>query len=88
MTRDEPDRVRRLIQRLQVEVARRQQLLAMEGASSAAEQRAGASPEERLPWMVLLLDSWEGFASTFENYNYGQLLEAARDSSVKVPQRV
>ncbi|GHA49200.1 FtsK/SpoIIIE domain-containing protein [Streptomyces purpurascens] len=78
VTRDEPDRVRRLIQRLQVEVARRQQLLAMEGASSAAEQRAGASPEERLPWMVLLLDSWEGFASTFENYNYGQLLEAAQ----------
>jgi S-DNA-T family DNA segregation ATPase FtsK/SpoIIIE len=78
VTRDEPDRARRLIQRLQVEVARRQQLLAMEGASSAAEQRAGASPEERLPWMVLLLDSWEGFASTFENYNYGQLLEAAQ----------
>ncbi|MFJ7338771.1 FtsK/SpoIIIE domain-containing protein [Streptomyces sp. NPDC101110] len=78
VTRDEPDRARRLIQRLQVEVARRQQLLAMEGASSAAEQRAGAGPEDRLPWMVLLLDSWEGFASTFENYNYGQLLEAAQ----------
>ncbi|MGV9890301.1 FtsK/SpoIIIE domain-containing protein [Streptomyces sp. NPDC003395] len=78
VTRDEPDRVRRLIERLLTEIARRQQLLAMEGASSAAEQRAGASPEERLPWMVLLLDSWEGFASAFESYNYGQLLEAAQ----------
>ncbi|MGW4022732.1 FtsK/SpoIIIE domain-containing protein [Streptomyces sp. NPDC005009] len=78
VTRDEPDRVRRLIERLLAEIARRQQLLAMEGASSAAEQRATAAPEDRLPWMVLLLDSWEGFASTFESYNYGQLLEAAQ----------
>ncbi|MDL2081560.1 FtsK/SpoIIIE domain-containing protein [Streptomyces sp. GXMU-J15] len=78
VTRDEPDRVRRLIERLQAEIARRQQLLAMEGASSAAEQRATAAPEDRLPWMVLLLDSWEGFSSTFENYNYGQLLDAAQ----------
>ena len=78
VTRDEPDRVRRLIDRLLAEIARRQRLLAMEGASSTAEQRAGAAPEDRLPWMVLLLDSWEGFASTFENYNYGSLLEAAQ----------
>ncbi|SNX63188.1 S-DNA-T family DNA segregation ATPase FtsK/SpoIIIE [Streptomyces sp. TLI_55] len=78
VTRDEPDRTRRLIERLLAEIARRQQLLAMEGASSAAEQRASAAPEDRLPWMVLLLDSWEGFASTFESYNYGQLLEAAQ----------
>ncbi|GHH89496.1 FtsK/SpoIIIE domain-containing protein [Streptomyces capillispiralis] len=78
VTRDEPDRVRRLIERLLAEIARRQQLLAMEGASSAAEQRAGAAPDDRLPWMVLLLDSWEGFASTFESYNYGQLLESAQ----------
>ncbi|MDT0439289.1 MULTISPECIES: FtsK/SpoIIIE domain-containing protein [Streptomyces] len=78
VSRDEPDRVRRLIDRLLAEIARRQRLLAMEGASSAAEQRASAAPEERLPWMVLLLDGWEGFASAFENYNYGQLLEAVQ----------
>ncbi|MFG2939774.1 FtsK/SpoIIIE domain-containing protein [Streptomyces sp. NPDC048282] len=78
VTRDEPDRVRRLIDRLLAEIARRQRLLAMEGASSAAEQRATAAPEDRLPWMVLLLDSWEGFASTFESYNYGSLLEAVQ----------
>ncbi|WP_405562168.1 FtsK/SpoIIIE domain-containing protein [Streptomyces sp. NBC_01180] len=75
VNRDEPDRVRRLIDRLLGEIARRQQMLAMEGASSAAEQRAAAAPEDRLPWMVLLLDSWEGFVSTFENFNYGQLIE-------------
>ncbi|MGW0361883.1 FtsK/SpoIIIE domain-containing protein [Streptomyces sp. NPDC002990] len=75
VNRDEPDRVRRLIDRLLTEISRRQQLLAMEGASSAAEQRAAAAPEDRLPWMVLLLDSWEGFVSSFEAYNYGQLIE-------------
>ncbi|MFG2722964.1 FtsK/SpoIIIE domain-containing protein [Streptomyces sp. NPDC048416] len=78
VNRDEPDRVRRLLDRLLGEISRRQQLLAMEGASSAAEQRASAAPEDRLPWMVLLLDSWEGFFSTFENYNYGQLIEQAQ----------
>ncbi|WP_328319005.1 FtsK/SpoIIIE domain-containing protein [Streptomyces sp. NBC_00388] len=78
VNRDEPDRVRRLIDRLLGEISRRQQMLAMEGASSAAEQRAGAAPGDRLPWMVLLLDSWEGFVSTFENYNYGQLIEQAQ----------
>ncbi|MGW5847062.1 FtsK/SpoIIIE domain-containing protein [Streptomyces sp. NPDC055254] len=75
VNRDEPDRVRRLIERLLAEISRRQQLLAMEGASSAAEQRAAAAPEDRLPWMVLLLDSWEGFVGAFEAYNYGQLIE-------------
>ncbi|WP_431043781.1 FtsK/SpoIIIE domain-containing protein [Streptomyces sp. P1-3] len=76
VTRDQPDRVRRLIDRLLAEISRRQQMLAMQGMSSAAEQRAVAEPDERLPWMVILLDAWEGFTSTFENYNYGQLIES------------
>ena len=78
VNRDEPDRVRRLLDRLLGEISRRQQLLATQGASSAAEQRASAAPEDKLPWMVLLLDSWEGYFSTFENYNYGQLIEQAQ----------
>jgi S-DNA-T family DNA segregation ATPase FtsK/SpoIIIE len=78
VTRDQPERLARLLDRLSAEVSRRQQLLAMRGASSAAEQRAmAATPEERLPWMVLLLDNWEGYTSTFEAYNYGKLVEGA-----------
>ncbi|BBA97934.1 putative cell division-related protein [Actinacidiphila reveromycinica] len=78
VTRDQPERLSRLLDRLSAEVSRRQQLLAVKGASSAAEQRAmAATPEERLPWMVLLLDSWEGYTSTFESYNYGKLIEGA-----------
>ncbi len=47
----------------------------MEGLSSAAEQRAGAAPEDRLPWMVLLLDGWEGYTSALEGIDYGRLIE-------------
>jgi S-DNA-T family DNA segregation ATPase FtsK/SpoIIIE len=78
VTRDQPERLSRLLDRLSAEVSRRQQLLAVEGASSAAEQRAtAATPEERLPWMVLLLDNWEGYTATFESHDYGALIERA-----------
>ncbi|APY86973.1 cell division protein FtsK [Streptomyces alfalfae] len=75
VTRDQPGRVRRLLDRLAAEVSRRQQLLAMEGLSSATEQRATAAPEDRLPWMVLLLDGWEGYTSALEGIDYGRLVE-------------
>ncbi|MFE9406730.1 FtsK/SpoIIIE domain-containing protein [Streptomyces sp. NPDC006530] len=75
VTRDQPDRVRRLLDRLTAEISRRQQLLAMQGLSSAAEQRAVAPPEERLPWMVLLIDGWEGYTSALEGIDYGRLIE-------------
>jgi DNA segregation ATPase FtsK/SpoIIIE, S-DNA-T family len=77
VTRDQPERVDRLLGRLLAEVTRRQQLLAVQGASSLAEQRAAAAPEERLPWMVLLLDRWEGFTAAFESYDLGRLVEVA-----------
>ncbi|HEX8863037.1 MAG TPA: FtsK/SpoIIIE domain-containing protein, partial [Actinomycetes bacterium] len=72
--RDQPERVDRLLGRLLGEVSRRQQLLAEQGASSLAEQRAAAQGE-RLPWMVLLLDRWEGFTAAFESYDLGRLIE-------------
>ncbi|WP_194891702.1 FtsK/SpoIIIE domain-containing protein [Catenulispora pinisilvae] len=78
VTRDQPERVDRLLTRLLAEVARRQQLLAAQGASSLAEQRAMArSPEERLPWMVLMIDRWEGFIAAFEQYDMGRLVDSA-----------
>ncbi|NSC24691.1 cell division protein FtsK [Streptomyces albus subsp. chlorinus] len=77
VTRDQTDRLTRLLARLQAEISRRQQLLARAGASHVAEQRASAaSPEERLPWMVLLLDGWESYTATFESYDYGKLIDA------------
>lgn len=77
VTREQPDRIRRLLERLQGEVRRRQQLLAERGESSVAEQRQrAADAAEQLPFMVLLLDGWEGFVAAFEKYNYGVLLES------------
>ncbi|MQA95043.1 MAG: cell division protein FtsK [Streptosporangiales bacterium] len=76
VTREQTERVGRLLARLSAEVTRRQQLLAAQGHAGLAEQRAAAAPEDRLPWMLLLLDRWEGFFAAFENYDYGRLIDA------------
>ncbi|MCT9928755.1 FtsK/SpoIIIE domain-containing protein [Planotetraspora sp. A-T 1434] len=90
VTRDQLDRVERLLTRLRAEVGRRQQLLAEAGYASLAEARAAArshlspsgagraiGPEVgRLPYLVLMVDRWEGYVAAFENYDYGRLLDA------------
>jgi DNA segregation ATPase FtsK/SpoIIIE, S-DNA-T family len=73
--RDQIERMERLLARLHTEVSRRQQILAATGFASLAEQRAAAAPSERLPWMLLLLDRWEGFVAAFEHYDYGRLID-------------
>jgi S-DNA-T family DNA segregation ATPase FtsK/SpoIIIE len=71
VTRQEPDRVARLLARLTAEVARRQELLAASGWSDLAEQRASAP--EPLPYLLLLVDRWEGFTAAFEDIDAGRL---------------
>ncbi len=73
VTRDQLDRVERLLIRLRAEVSRRQQLLAEAGHASLAEYRQAG---HRLPWLVLMLDRWEGYVAAFEGYDYGRLLES------------
>ncbi|SDK24393.1 DNA segregation ATPase FtsK/SpoIIIE, S-DNA-T family [Nonomuraea maritima] len=73
VTRDQLDRVERLLTRLRAEVGRRQQLLAEAGHASLAEYRQAGN---RLPWLVFMLDRWEGFVAAFEGYDYGRLIEA------------
>ncbi len=75
VTRDQLDRVERLLTRLRAEIGRRQQLLAEAGYASLTELRA-ASGGQRLPWLVLMLDRWEGFVAAFEGYDYGRLIES------------
>jgi S-DNA-T family DNA segregation ATPase FtsK/SpoIIIE len=74
--REQVDRVGRLISKLRNEIARRQQILAANGFAGLAEQRAATSGEQRLPWMLLLLDWWEGFLASFAEYDSGRLVEA------------
>jgi DNA segregation ATPase FtsK/SpoIIIE, S-DNA-T family len=77
VSRDQVDRVERLLATLRAEITRRQQVLAVSGFAGVAEQRAHtADPGERLPWMLLLLDWWEGFVAAFEQYDFGRLIEA------------
>ncbi len=63
--RSEGERVERLVNRLLDEVARRQEMMARQGFGDVTEQRAAVPPGERLPYLVLLLDRWEGFMAAF-----------------------
>ena len=76
VAREQTDRVERLLSKLRNEIARRQQVLAAQGFAGLAEQRAATSGSERLPWMLLLLDWWEGYVAAFGEYDMGRLVES------------
>jgi S-DNA-T family DNA segregation ATPase FtsK/SpoIIIE len=61
----EAERVERLVARLGDEVVRRQGLLSQAGYSDVAEQRAASGPGERLPYIVVFLDRFEGFTAQY-----------------------
>lgn len=71
VTRTEPDRADRLLSRLAAEVARRQELLAAAGWADVGEQRAAS--DAPLPYLLLLLDRWEGFTAAFDELDAGRL---------------
>src|SRR6185437_1844061 len=71
----EHERVRRLVSVLKAELVRRQGMFATGGLGSLAEQRAqSASP---LPHLVVLIDGWEAFVSTFEEIDSGAVVDAS-----------
>jgi len=73
--RDETARGDRLIRRLVEELEHRQRLLATAGHSSHEEQRRSSPPAERLPWLVLLVDGWEGLTAAYESVDHGRPLD-------------
>jgi S-DNA-T family DNA segregation ATPase FtsK/SpoIIIE len=76
VTRDQTDRMDRLVARLRRLVSDRQQQLAMAGVADATEQRAHVAPEERLPYVVVLFDRWEGFFQAYDGLDGGRLVTA------------
>jgi S-DNA-T family DNA segregation ATPase FtsK/SpoIIIE len=74
VTRAQPDRTDRLLSRLAAEVARRQAVLAASGWADLAEQRAASA--EPLPYLLLLVDRWEGFTAAFDELDAGRLPDA------------
>ena len=75
VSREQVDRTDRLLTVLINEITRRQVLLAQDGYGSLAEQRAAAPPGERLPYLVFLLDRWEGFMASFDELDGGRLTQ-------------
>jgi len=73
--RHQVDRVQRLLARLVAEVATRQGVLSAGGFADLAEQRAASGAVSRLPHIVLLIDLWEGFLTSFGNVEAGVLIE-------------
>jgi S-DNA-T family DNA segregation ATPase FtsK/SpoIIIE len=73
--RDSPDRLQRLTERLLGEIAGRQRFLASQGFADVTEQRAAVPAGERLPYVVVLFDRWEGFHAAFESYDGGKLVD-------------
>lgn len=73
--RHQVERVQRLLTRLVGEVATRQGVLSAGGFADLAEQRTAAGAEARLPHVLLLIDLWEGFLTSFGNVEAGALVE-------------
>lgn len=76
VSRDQGDRMSRLTGRLQAEIGRRQQQLAAQGFADISEQRAATDEADRLPYLLVLLDRWEGFVAAFEAVDSGRLIES------------
>jgi S-DNA-T family DNA segregation ATPase FtsK/SpoIIIE len=70
----ESERVRRLLSILKAELVRRQSVFAAEGFGSLTEQRALSL--RPLPHLVLFVDGWEAFLSTFEDVDSGAVTDA------------
>src|SRR5262249_53031288 len=73
---DEPERALRLLHLLQRERERRKSLLAVRGASSVTEYEAAGGGT--LPRLLVLLDGYAGFRSTFEDVDLGAPLDLFR----------
>jgi len=76
VTRDQTDRMDRLVARLRQLIADRQQQLALAGFADVTEQRAHVGPADRLPYVVVLFDRWEGFFQAYDGLDGGRLVAA------------
>ncbi|MFJ1972967.1 FtsK/SpoIIIE domain-containing protein [Streptomyces sp. NPDC087903] len=75
VSRNQTERVIRLVNRLKGELSRRQDLLAEKGFADIGEQRAAAAEDEQLPHIVVLLDRWEGWVPTLGEVDHGSLTD-------------
>jgi len=77
--RGQAERAKRLLTRLQAELGRRQQVLAAGNFASVTEQRELAEPGTGLPRVLVLIDRWESFMSTYGEVDNGKLVEIVQE---------
>ncbi|GAB2675993.1 FtsK/SpoIIIE domain-containing protein [Thalassiella azotivora] len=73
--RDDPERVARLLRRLDAEVTRRQQQLSAGGWSDLAEWRRDASDGSAPPYVLLLVDGYDSLQQALEDQDAGRALD-------------
>ncbi|SDT54766.1 FtsK/SpoIIIE domain-containing protein [Actinoplanes derwentensis] len=73
--RNQVERLGRLLDRLNTELAARQIALGASGAADLAELRRSQAPGARTPHIVLMVDRFEVFDREFVSYDNGSLME-------------
>ncbi len=76
VTRDQVDRMDRLVSRLRHLISERQQRLAVAGYADVTEQRQHVRGPDRMPYVVVLFDRWEGFFAAYDGLDSGRLVQA------------
>ena len=76
VTRDQTDRMDRLLTRLRQLISDRQQELAIGGFADVTEQRANVPLDERMAYIVVLFDRWEGFFAAYDGLDGGRMVVA------------
>jgi S-DNA-T family DNA segregation ATPase FtsK/SpoIIIE len=79
MQRGQAERVSRLLTRLQSELGRRQQVLAAGNFASVTEQRELSDPGTGLARVLVLIDRWESFVSSYGEVDNGTLVEIVQE---------
>jgi S-DNA-T family DNA segregation ATPase FtsK/SpoIIIE len=77
--RGQAERTSRLLTRLQTELGRRQQVLAAGNFASVTEQRELADPGTALPRVLVLIDRWESFMSSYGEVDGGALVDIVQE---------
>ncbi|GAA2658214.1 hypothetical protein GCM10010400_15040 [Streptomyces aculeolatus] len=76
VSRNEPDRLTRLLDRLTTTVRVRQSELAAGAFGDIAAQRQAVAAHRRLPYLLVFLDGWEGFVHAMDSVDYGKPVDA------------
>lgn len=79
VSRSQTTRASRLLDKLSELVEQRQGAMGRAGVADLAEWRAGVPDDERAPYVLLLLDRWDGFMATLGDVDGGRMAEQVQN---------